>query len=127
MSKRTPALLAFATTLFLTLTPALWGQGPTLTPQNSNTTPLLIAVSPVDENVVWAVGTNSVFVVTTDGGNTWRTGVVPTENAGDIQFRDVQGVSDQSRLRALHRQYPPRFPHLQDDRRWRDLDAAIPE
>ena len=69
--------------------------GPTLTPQNSNTTALLIAVSPVDENTVWAVGTGSTDVVTTDGGNTWRSGVVPTSNAGDIQLRDVQGVSAQ--------------------------------
>ena len=56
---------------------------------------LLIAVSPVDQNIVWAVGTNSTFVVTTDGGNTWRTGVVPTQNSGDIQLRDVQAVSEQ--------------------------------
>ena len=95
MSKRTPALLAFAATFFLTLTPAIFAQQPTLTPQNSNTTATLIAVSPVDENVVWASGTNSTFAVTTDGGNTWRSGVVPTETGGDIQFRDVQGVSDQ--------------------------------
>ena len=66
-----------------------------LTPQNSNTNALLIAVSPVDENVVWAAGTNSTFVVTTDGGNTWRAGIVPTETGGDLQFRDVQGVSAQ--------------------------------
>ena len=38
---------------------------------------------------------SSTFVVTTDGGNTWRTGVVPTQNAADIQLRDVQGVSAQ--------------------------------
>jgi photosystem II stability/assembly factor-like uncharacterized protein len=95
MSKRTAALLAIAVAFFLTLNPAMIGQQPTLTPQNSNTTATLIAVSPVDENVVWASGTNSTFAVTTDGGNTWRSGVVPTETGGDIQFRDVQGVSDQ--------------------------------
>jgi photosystem II stability/assembly factor-like uncharacterized protein len=65
---------------------------PTLTPQNSGTNQLLIAVSPVNSQVVWAAGTGGTFVVTTDGGNTWRSGVVPgTEN---LQFRDVQGVSD---------------------------------
>ena len=96
MSKRTPAVFLFAVLVFAALSaPAAFGQGPTLTPQNSNTTALLIAVSPVDENMVWAVGTNSTFVVTTDGGNTWRTGVVPTGNSGDVQLRDVQGVSDQ--------------------------------
>ena len=31
-------------------------------------------------------------MVTTDGGNTWKAGVVP--GAENLQFRDVQGVSD---------------------------------
>ena len=94
MSKRFPAVLLASLAVFATFSASTaLAQQPTLTPQNSNTTALLIAVSPVDENVVWAVGTNSVFVVTTDGGNTWRTGVVPTGNANDVQLRDVQGVS----------------------------------
>ena len=63
-----------------------------LTPQSSGTTQLLIAVSPVDSRVVWAAGTGGTFVVTTDGGNTWKAGVVP--GAENLQFRDVQGVSD---------------------------------
>ncbi|MGD0930667.1 MAG: hypothetical protein ABR902_08460 [Candidatus Korobacteraceae bacterium] len=96
MSKRTPAVLLFAALAFIALSAAAaFSQQPVLTPQNSNTTQLLIAVSPVDENVVWAVGTGSIFVVTTDGGNTWRSGVVPTQNSNDVQLRDVQGVSDQ--------------------------------
>jgi photosystem II stability/assembly factor-like uncharacterized protein len=68
-------------------------QTPTLTPQTSGTTQLLIAVSPVNSQVVWAAGTGGTFVVTTDGGNTWRAGVVP--GTDQLQFRDVQGVSDQ--------------------------------
>ena len=72
-----------------------FGQGkfrhPVLTPQSSGTTALLIAVSPVNSNVVWASGTGGTFVVTTDGGNTWTSGVVP--GAESLQFRDVQGVS----------------------------------
>ena len=96
MLKRTPAVLLFAVLVFMALSaPAALSQQPMLTPQNSNTNALLIAVSPVDENVVWAAGTNSTFVVTTDGGNTWRAGIVPTETGGDLQFRDVQGVSAQ--------------------------------
>ena len=70
---------------------------PKLTPQTSNTTQLLIAVSPVNSKVVWAAGTGGTFVVTTDGGNTWKSGVVPgtTDDPNDeLQFRDVQGVSD---------------------------------
>src|SRR5580658_4963665 len=66
--------------------------GPKLTPQQSGTTQLLIAVSPVDSRVVWAAGTGGTFVVTTNGGDTWTSGVVP--GAENDQFRDVQGVSD---------------------------------
>ncbi len=65
---------------------------PTLTPQNSGTTQGLIAVSPVNPRVVWASGRGGTFVVTTDGGENWRAGVVP--GAETVQFRDVQGVSD---------------------------------
>ena len=95
MTKRTPAFYLFAALAFSALNLVASAQGPTLTPQNSNTTALLISVSPVDENVVWAVETSSTFVVTTDGGAHWRAGVVPTQNAADVQLRDVQAVSDQ--------------------------------
>ena len=69
------------------------GHQPTLTPQQSGTTQLLIAVSPVNSRVVWAAGAGGTYVVTTDGGSTWKSGVVP--GAESLQFRDVQGVSDQ--------------------------------
>ncbi len=95
MSKRRPAVFLFAVAFAALSALVALSQQPTLTPQSSNTTALLIAVSPVDENVVWAVGTNSAFVVTADGGNTWRSGVVPTPNSADVQLRDVQGVSAQ--------------------------------
>jgi len=65
---------------------------PKLTPQNSGTTQLLIAVSPVNSRVVWAAGAGGTYVVTTDGGKTWKSAVVP--GADSLQFRDVQGVSD---------------------------------
>ena len=65
---------------------------PKLTPQNSHTDQLLIAVSPVNPRVVWASGTGGTFVVTEDGGAHWRSGVVA--GAENLQFRDVQGVSD---------------------------------
>jgi photosystem II stability/assembly factor-like uncharacterized protein len=65
---------------------------PKLTPQNSGTTELLIAVSPVNDRVVWASGTGGTYTLTTDGGKTWKAGVVPGAEA--LQFRDVQGVSD---------------------------------
>ena len=65
---------------------------PTLRVQKSGTTQLLIAVSPVNSQVVWAAGTGGTYVVTTDGGTTWRSGVVP--GAESLQFRDVEGVSE---------------------------------
>src|SRR4029453_47673 len=65
---------------------------PTLTPQDSGTTQGLIAVSPVNKRVVWASGRGGTFAVTTNGGATWRSGVVP--GAESLQFRDVEGVSD---------------------------------
>ena len=65
---------------------------PTVTPQTSNTTQGLIAVSPVSSRVVWASGRGGTFVVTTDGGQHWRAGVVPGAEA--LQFRDVQGITD---------------------------------
>src|SRR5215471_5878384 len=65
---------------------------PKLTPQQSGTTQLLISVSPVNSRVVWAAGAGGTFVLTTDGGNHWKAGVVP--GAESLQFRDVQGVSD---------------------------------
>jgi photosystem II stability/assembly factor-like uncharacterized protein len=96
MLKRSLVLLSFAFLLaaFATFSFAQdWnGSQPTLTPQTSGTTQLLIAVSPVNSQIVWAAGTGGTYVVTTDGGNHWRAGVVPgTEN---LQFRDVYGVSD---------------------------------
>jgi len=64
---------------------------PTTTPQQSGTTNRLQAVSPVDENVVWASGKGGTYAVTADGGGTWTSHVVP--GAETLQFRDVQGVS----------------------------------
>lgn len=64
---------------------------PTLTPQQSGTTKRLQAVSPVNRDVVWVSGVGGTYAVTTDGGRTWRAGVVP--GADSLEFRDVQGVS----------------------------------
>lgn len=67
--------------------------GPTLTPQQSGTTNRLQAISPVNDQVAWASGVGGTYAVTTDGGTTWKAGVVP--GAADLQFRDVEGQSDQ--------------------------------
>jgi photosystem II stability/assembly factor-like uncharacterized protein len=65
--------------------------GPTVTPQVSGTAERLIAVSPVSSRVVWASGAKGTYVLTTDGGQTWRARQVPGAEA--LQFRDVEGVS----------------------------------
>ncbi len=65
---------------------------PKLTPQKSGTTQLLIAVSPVNSRVVWAAGTGGTYVLTTNGGETWKAAVVP--GAENLQFRDVYAVTD---------------------------------
>jgi len=65
---------------------------PTLTPQNSGTKELLITVSPVNTQVVWAAGAHGTFLLTTDGGKTWKSGVVPGTEW--LQFRGVRGVSE---------------------------------
>jgi photosystem II stability/assembly factor-like uncharacterized protein len=66
--------------------------GPTLTPQTSGIKNRLQAVSPVDERVVWVSGVGGSYAVTTDGGETWRAGVVP--GADSLEFRDVEGLSE---------------------------------
>jgi photosystem II stability/assembly factor-like uncharacterized protein len=90
MSRRVIAFLFVAS--FLTLTLQAQIHQPTITVQHSGTTQGLIAVSPVNAQVVWASGRGGTFVRTTNGGKTWKAGVVP--GAADTEFRDVQGVSD---------------------------------
>jgi photosystem II stability/assembly factor-like uncharacterized protein len=65
---------------------------PKLTPQNSGSSELFITVSPVNSKVVWAAGTHGTFVVTTDGGTTWRSGQV--KGAEWLQFRGVRAVNE---------------------------------
>jgi photosystem II stability/assembly factor-like uncharacterized protein len=62
----------------------------THTPQTSGSTALLIAVSAVNDRVVWVSGTQGTYLRTTDGGATWTAGRVP--GADSLQFRDVHAV-----------------------------------
>ena len=64
--------------------------GATLQDQVSGTTARLQAISVVSDKIVWASGTNGTFVVTTNGGLSWRAGVVA--GADSLEFRDVHGV-----------------------------------
>jgi len=94
MSKRSPLCVLFvvAFAIFSFAQDNWHFHPPTLTPQKSGTTQLLIAVSPVDSRVVWAAGAGGTYVITTDGGEHWKSAVV--SGAKGLQFRDVYGVSD---------------------------------
>jgi photosystem II stability/assembly factor-like uncharacterized protein len=93
MSKFSSVLFLLTASAILTFAQEPEGKfQPKLTPQSSGTTQLLIAVSPVNSRVVWAAGTGGTYVVTTDGGDTWKSAVVP--GAESLQFRDVYAVSD---------------------------------
>ena len=92
MLKRSLLVFVIAASVIVFAEESRKAHQPKLTPQNSGTTQLLIAVSPVNSHVVWAAGTGGTYVLTTDGGETWKAGVVP--GAESLQFRDVQGVSD---------------------------------
>ena len=63
---------------------------PLVVQQTSGTTSRLQAVSPVTDRVVWASGTRGTFVITTDGGDHWRAGLVP--GADSLEFRDVAAI-----------------------------------
>ena len=65
---------------------------PALTPQQSGTTTLLIAVSAVNDDVAWVAGANRTFLRTTNGGATWTAGQVGLVGPPTLQFRDVHAV-----------------------------------
>ena len=97
LSQRVLVVLSIATLALAALSPRQAPppsvvKQPVLTPQTSNTTQGLIAVSPVNSKVAWASGRGGTFLRTVDGGATWTAGVVP--GAEQDQFRDVQGVSE---------------------------------
>jgi photosystem II stability/assembly factor-like uncharacterized protein len=58
--------------------------------QESGTTADFRGVSAVSSSVAWASGSKGTYARTTDGGATWRAGVVAGAEA--LDFRDVQAV-----------------------------------
>ncbi|TFH38665.1 MAG: hypothetical protein E4G95_03020 [Bacteroidia bacterium] len=76
-----------------------------LEPLNTNTDASIRAIHIVDDYVVWASGSAGTYLLTTDGGNSWKTGEVPgAENddfrsiyAWDSQHAIVFGVSSPGR------------------------------
>lgn len=90
----TAALLAVAAACTPSSPPPTTAPSPTRTPQTSGTTALLQAVSVVNERIVWVSGHRATYAVTTDGGSTWRAGVVPGDDS--LQFRDVHAVDERT-------------------------------
>ena len=93
MSRSSTLLQAsIATILCACATPQASTTPPTITQteQTSGTTALLIAISPVNDNVAWAAGAAGTYVRTTNGGTTWTAAKVP--GAERLQFRDVHAI-----------------------------------
>jgi photosystem II stability/assembly factor-like uncharacterized protein len=63
---------------------------PSLSLQRSGTDAQLVGLDAVDERVAWAAGARGTWARTTDGGETWMTGVVA--GAESLQFRDVHAL-----------------------------------
>jgi photosystem II stability/assembly factor-like uncharacterized protein len=64
------------------------------TEQSSGTTQHLRGVFAVSDSVVWASGAGGTFLVTVDGGRTWRASVVP---GGEwLDFRDVHAFDERT-------------------------------
>jgi photosystem II stability/assembly factor-like uncharacterized protein len=88
--------------------------------QESQTTADLRGIDSVNEEVVWASGTNGIVLRTTDGGEHWQTCTTPTA-AERLDFRAVQGfdahtaIVMSSGMGALSRLYKT----TDDCRSWR--------
>jgi photosystem II stability/assembly factor-like uncharacterized protein len=64
------------------------------TAQSSNTTASLRGVSVASAKVVWASGTKGTYLMTTDGGTTWKSATVP--GAADLDFRAVHAFDEKT-------------------------------
>ncbi len=62
--------------------------------QTSNTDSSLRGVSVASAKVVWASGTKGTYLLTTDGGETWKAATVP--GAADLDFRAVRAFDDKT-------------------------------
>jgi photosystem II stability/assembly factor-like uncharacterized protein len=56
----------------------------------------LRAISVVDESVVWASGSGGTFLLTTDGGKTWKCDTIPGEKRND--FRSIHAWDEKKAM-----------------------------
>lgn len=86
---RTIPLMALTT---CALTASVAQTAPVITEQNSGVRSNLIAVSAVNEQVVWVSGARGTVLRTLDGGKTWEIRPV-AEDAATLEFRDIHALS----------------------------------
>jgi photosystem II stability/assembly factor-like uncharacterized protein len=77
--------------LSLALCPA---SAQTWTPQTSNSTSSLRGVSAASDKVVWASGSKGSYLITADGGVTWKAATVP--GVADLDFRALRAFNDKT-------------------------------
>jgi photosystem II stability/assembly factor-like uncharacterized protein len=63
-------------------------------PQTSGVTASLRGISAASERVAWASGSGGTYLITTDGGATWRAAKVP--GAERLDFRGVHALDDRT-------------------------------
>jgi photosystem II stability/assembly factor-like uncharacterized protein len=51
----------------------------------------LRGLSPLTSEIIWASGSKGTWLLTTDGGNTWISGVI--DGLDSVDFRDIEGLS----------------------------------
>ncbi len=110
----------------LLLAGAAWAQS--WVGQVSGTKASLRGISVVNARVAWASGTAGTWLITTDGGATWRAGTVP--GAEKLDFRGVRAINERSAwLLSVGSGAESRVYHTTDGgRHWRQqLTAPAPK
>src|ERR1700704_5694520 len=80
----------------LTLLTTLLLLSPHWTIQNSGVTARLRGVSAVSDRIVWATGSSSTVLRTSDGGSTWQKLIVTTDPKDVVDFRDIDAIDAQT-------------------------------
>lgn len=93
--------------------------------QESHTQESLRGLSVVDEKVVWASGTHGTYLLTTDGGKTWRPHQV--SGAEDLDFRGVKVFGAETFLLAAGPGDKSRIYHTADFGKHWELQFTNPE
>jgi photosystem II stability/assembly factor-like uncharacterized protein len=85
--------------------------------QNTGTTQRIFSIKAVDENTVWAGASGGIYLRTTDGGATWKTGTVPGAQA--LVFNSI-AIIDQNTAYFTGQD----FAQLRDARIYKTTDGG---